>query len=235
MKMNRPIALAKADLKLSLRRGEALILNLLFPIFFLVAINRTSDNIDKALAFSFVLTTMSTSMSSLGIMTGFDRRFRVLVRLGTTPLTKLELVISKVLSVLLLQTVYFLVLCLVALTLGWEPSFSWLLAPIFCWIASFSFAGMALLIAGQVKAEANLALQNLLYFLMAGVGSVVLSDSAPSSLLTFVKLFPSGALHFALQSLVDIRNFSIFSILVLLVGAVFWSFLAARFFSFDES
>ena len=233
--MNRALSLAKSDLKLSLRKGEALILNLLFPIVFLIAINKTSNNIDKALSFAFVLTTMSTSMSSLGIMTGFERRYRVLVRLGTTPLTKLELVVSKVLSVLILQTVYFAILCCVALFLGWEMEAKWLLAPIICWIASFSFAGIALSIVGKTKAEANLALQNLLYFFMAAVGAASMSSDLSKPVSFIVKLFPSGSLNLLLQYLVDLHKFSYTSFIVLIAGAIIWPYIASKLFTFDES
>jgi ABC-type multidrug transport system permease subunit len=141
----------------------------------------------------------------------FDRRFRVLVRLGTTPLGRRGLVFSKILSLIILQFFQLAILSLVGLSLGWSPDPKWILAIPLCWLASCSFAGIALLIAGNVKAEANLGLQNLLFIILMGVGGIGFADSGelPDSLRNIVHIFPSGC--FTLTSSILSWNRKLFS------------------------
>ncbi len=186
--------------------------------------------------FSYMQAVIATAMVSIGITTGFDRRFRVLVRLGTTPLGRRGLIYSKILSVLIAQLFQLLVLSIVGILLGWEPQINWISAFIFCWIASCAFVGIALLIAGQVRAEANLGLQNLMYIVMIGLGALSFgSESLPSSLEVLSLISPSGALHTLLRYSSSIESFSVFAFISIVIQAIFWPLLAARRFSFDES
>lgn len=234
--MKKILALALADTKITARRSEALILNLVVPIAVLVALSQTSTGTDHAIPFSYLQAVLATSLVSLGITTGFDRRFRVLVRLGTTPLGRQGLVISKIVSLIMLQTVQLLILSGVGLVLGWRPELQWVFAFPLCWIASCSFAGIALLIAGSVKAETNLGLQNLAYILMMGLGGIGFSneDSLPSTIRDLVHIVPSGALHSLLRALAGIEEFSTLALVSLAIQAVALPILAARKFSFDE-
>lgn len=234
--MNKITALALADLKITLRRSEALLLNIVVPIAVLIALSKTSTGIQAAMPFSFMQAVLGTSMVSLGITTGFDRRFGVLVRLGTTPLGRRGLVFSKILSLIALQLIQLVVLSAVGLVLGFEPTAKWLLAFPVCWIASFSFAGIALSVAGRVKAEANLGLQNLMYFIMVGFGALSFGsgDKLPQSMNDFIKVFPSSALHNLLRSLVGLGDLSYVSLSSIVILAVALPLFAARKFRFDE-
>ncbi len=230
------LALAVSDLKITFRRGEALILNLLVPIAVLVALANTSTGITRAMPFVYLQAVLATSMVSLGITTGFDRRFRVLVRLGTTPLGRRGLIYSKIVSLIVLQAIQLLILSLVGVFLGWQPDPKWLLAIPLCWFASCAFAGIALLIAGNVKAEANLGLQNLLYLFMIGIGSIGFADNSrvPDSVHTIVTIFPSGALHSLLRYLGGIGNFSPVALISIILCSLALPLIAAKKFSFDE-
>lgn len=234
--MKKILALALVDVKITARRSEALILNLVVPIVVLFALAKTSTGIEKAIPFAYLQAVLATSMVSLGITTGFDRRFRVLVRLGTTPLGRKGLVYSKIISLIVLQTFQLLILSAVGLSLGWSPSINWLLAFPLCWVASCAFAGIALLIAGRVKAEANLGLQNLMYLIMMGIGSIGFTStvSLPNSLEDVFHIIPSGALHSILRSLAGIEKVSTLAVFSLIVQAIVLPLLAARKFSFDE-
>ena len=48
---------------------------------------------------------MSTAMVSLGIATGYERRYGVLKRLGSTPLSRAGLLAAKTVNVLLIEIV----------------------------------------------------------------------------------------------------------------------------------
>jgi ABC-2 type transport system permease protein len=213
-----------------------LILNIIVPVVVLIALSKTSTGIEAAMPFAYLQAVLATSLVSLGITTGFDRRFGVLVRLGTTPLGRKGLVFSKILSLVVLQFLQLVVLSAVGLALGWEPKISWLLAFPICWIASFSFAGIALSVAGRIKAEANLGLQNLIYLVMMGFAALAFGsgNSLPSSIKDLVAVFPSSALHKILRSLSGLEDLSYLSVFSILILAVVLPLFAARKFRFDE-
>ena len=64
---------------------------------------------------------MSTAMVSLGIGTGFERSYKVLKRLGATPLGRGRWLAAKIASVTVVEVVQLVVLVLVAFALGWRP------------------------------------------------------------------------------------------------------------------
>lgn len=234
--MKKILALAVADIKITARRSDALLLNLVVPIAVLIALANTSTGVEKAIPFTYLQAVLATSLVSLGIMTGFDRRFRVLVRLGTTPLGRRGLVYSKIVSLIVLQTFQLMVLSAIGLTLGWEPATQWVLAFPLCWMSSCAFAGIALLIAGRVKAELNLGLQNLLYLVFMGVGGISFgeTDALPISIRDILHIIPSGALHSVLRSLAGLESLSILALVSLIIQAIGLPLLAARKFTFDE-
>ena len=59
-------------------------------------------------------------MVSLGIATGFERRYGVLKRLGSTPLSRGGLLVAKTATVLLLEVVQFVLVIVTGLALGWN-------------------------------------------------------------------------------------------------------------------
>ena len=89
-------AQARAEIAMTLRRGESLLLTLGIPVvllgfFSLIGYpDRTVTGGIKTAAFLTpgitALAVMSTAMVSLAIATGFERQYGVLKRLGTTPL-----------------------------------------------------------------------------------------------------------------------------------------------------
>jgi ABC-2 type transport system permease protein len=66
------------------------------------------------------LAVMSSAMVSLGIATGYERRYGVLKRLGSTPLSRAGLLASKTLNVLVLEVLQATLIVLTGVALGWD-------------------------------------------------------------------------------------------------------------------
>ena len=122
-------AQTRAELTMTLRRGESLLLTLGIPLLLLVFFSQvkigTSSSIkpiDQVTPGILALAVMSTSMVSLGIATGFERGYGVLKRLGATPLGRGRLLTAKILSVLAVEVLQSVLIVAVALALGWNPS-----------------------------------------------------------------------------------------------------------------
>src|SRR5205085_1992665 len=66
------------------------------------------------------LAVMSTAMVSLGIATGFERRYGVLKRLGATPLSRAGLLAAKTIDVLAIEVLQAAVIIATGAALGWD-------------------------------------------------------------------------------------------------------------------
>ena len=85
----------EVETKLTLRRGETLLVTLGIPVGILVFFGNVDlvdtgyrDPLDFLVPGVLALAVMSTAMVSLGIATAFERRYGVLKRLGSTPGTR---------------------------------------------------------------------------------------------------------------------------------------------------
>src|SRR5258706_15233981 len=101
---------------------------------------------------------MSTAFTSQAIATGFERRYGVLKRLGATPLSRRGLIAAKTLTVLVVEALQAAVIVVVAVALGWHPRGGgaagvWAGRPMVPGTAAFS--GLALLVAGTLRAQAT--------------------------------------------------------------------------------
>ena len=111
----------RTEVMLTLRNGEQLLLTLGIPVLLLVFFSTvdvlptgTDEPIDFLAPGILALAVMSTAMVSLGIGTGFERSYRVLKRLGATPLGRGRLIMAKIIAVALVEIVQFAVLVPVA-------------------------------------------------------------------------------------------------------------------------
>jgi ABC-2 type transport system permease protein len=208
------VAQWRAELTLSLRQGEQLLVSLGIPVLVLLFFSlvdvlpgreraaglaeaRPVDDLAPAV---LALAVMSTAMVSLGIGTGFERYYGVLKRLGATPLGRGRLVAAKVALVLTLEAVQLAVLVPVALALGWRPEGTILLAVPAYLLGTGAFAGLGLLLAGTLKGTVNLALCNALYLVLLFFGGIVVPpDRLPGPLAGLARVLPSGALSDALH------------------------------------
>jgi ABC-2 type transport system permease protein len=232
------------ELRLTLRRGESLLLVLVIPVLLLVFFSvvdvlpiEDADPVDFLAPGILSLAVMSTAMVGLGIATGFERHYGVLKRLGTTPLGRPALLAAKTAAVLAVELIQVAVLVPVALALGWDPSGSGLLALAAVLVGTVAFAGLGLLMAGTLRGEVNLAAANGLYLVLLLLGGMVVPlAELPSGLRAVARVLPaaalSDALHGALSAAGDIpgRAWA-----VLFAWAVAAPLLAGFVFRWDES
>ncbi|MDQ0144483.1 ABC transporter permease [Pseudarthrobacter niigatensis] len=186
-----------------LRNGEQLILAVVLPLLALVGLTVTpfldgmgSSRINVAVPGILALCAMSTAFTGQGIATGFDRRYGVLRFLSTTPLGRGGLIAGKVLSVLAVLCLQVVVVGLVALVLGWQPTASgWLPGLALLALGAAAFTALGLLVAGTVRPEATLAITNLLWILLGAMGGIVIpAERLPAAAQAVVHFLPSGAL-----------------------------------------
>jgi ABC-2 type transport system permease protein len=204
-------AQAGLELRTLARNGEQLLLTLIIPVLLLLVFGAEplirvgpGPRIDFIAPGILALAVMSTSFTSLAIGTAFERRYGVLKRLGTTPLARAGLVAAKALTVLAVQAGQVVLIVAVSLLLGWHPVVTPLsiAAALLTLIAgSVAFSGLALLMAGTLRAEATLAAANLVYLVLLGIGGVIVPLARfPAAIRPALRLLPSGALSDGLRS-----------------------------------
>ncbi|MGH3368798.1 MAG: ABC transporter permease, partial [Nocardioidaceae bacterium] len=103
-------AQTRAEIAMTLRRGESVLLTLAIPVLLLVFFSLvdvlpvdTREPVDFLAPGIIALAVMSTAMVGLAIATGFERAYGVLKRLGTTPLGRPALLTAKTLSILAVE------------------------------------------------------------------------------------------------------------------------------------
>jgi ABC-2 type transport system permease protein len=238
----RVLAQAWLETTLVLRNGEQLLLALVLPVLLLAGLNSVDvpslgagRRIDVLTPGVLALAVMSTSFTGQAIQTGFDRRYGVLRLLGTTPLGRAGLVSAKVVAVLTVQVLQVVVIGGVGLALGWHPRASGVpAAAVVVVLGTAAFVGLALLMAGTLRAEATLAGANLVWvLLLAGGGVVVPVDRMPDGLSHLAGVLPSGALGEALRDALLNAHLAAGPCLVLLVWTLAAGALTARTFRWD--
>jgi ABC-2 type transport system permease protein len=202
-------AQTRTEVRLTLGRGESVLLTIAIPVgllvfFSLVHVLPDQKTTDQAVGFLapgiLALAVMSTAMVSLGIATGFERQYGVLKRLGATPLGRPALLSAKTSGVVVIEAIQIVVLVGVALLLGWQPHGNAFLVVAAVLLATVAFAGLGLLMAGALKAEVTLAAANGLYLVLLLLGGMVFSlDKLPRGLRTVARWLPAAALSDALH------------------------------------
>ncbi|MBA3655591.1 MAG: ABC transporter permease, partial [Actinobacteria bacterium] len=193
---------------MTLQRGESVLLALGIPVGLLaffsvvdVLPTPTREPVDFLAPGILALAVMSTAMVSLGIATGFERQYGVLKRLGTTPLGRPALLAAKSVAVLAVIALQMVVLVALALVLGWEPHAGAVAALGAIVLGTVAFAGLGLLMAGSLRAEATLAAANGLYLALLLLGGMVIPlAKLPSGLRAVSRALPAGALSDALHA-----------------------------------
>jgi len=206
------LAQAAAETRMTLRRGETLLLTLGVPVGLLVFLSVTKvlpapgDQDSFLVPGILALAIMSTGLVSLGIATAFQREYKVLKRLGATPLGRPRLVGAKILSVVLVEVVQAVVVLAAGLLLGWRPGAT---VELSCCLAAFGasvagtagFSGLGLLMAGRLRADAVLAVANGLWVALFLLGGMVFPLSKlPSGLRSVADALPASALAEALRA-----------------------------------
>ena len=199
----RVVAQTGAELGLTLRRGESLLLTLGIPVVLLVffsEVHLLPTGTDRPVTFLapgvLALAVMGTALVNLSIATGFERGYGVLKRLGTTPLGRPSLLASKVAAVVVVELLQAAVLVPVAYGLDWRPSAAGVAAGIgVVALATVAFGGMGLFLAGVLRAEVNLAAANGLWLVLLLVsGMLAPLSKLPGWLQGVSKALPAAAL-----------------------------------------
>lgn len=202
-------AQTRHEVSTTLCNSEQLLLTLIIPVMLLVFFSLvdvlptgTKDPVDFLAPGILALAVMSTAMVSLGIGTGFERTYKVLKRLGATPLGRSRLIIAKIVAVATVELVQLAVLVPVAYALGWRPSApNWLAAIGGVLVGTMAFAGIGLSLAGRLRGEINLAAQNGIYLVLLLLGGMVIPFAKlPGAIAAVAKALPSGALADVLRA-----------------------------------
>ncbi len=236
-------AQAAMETRLLLRNGEQLLIAVAIPVIVLVAGVLASRHLDLKLSSRAVdvltpgvlaLAVMSTAFTSLAIATGFERRYGLLKRLGSSPLPRSGLLAGKVGALLLVEVLQGIVISGVGIALGWRPDvIGFLIAVPVALLGTAAFASLGLLLAGTLRAEATLAAANLIYLLLMAGGGVVLPRSSYGGFGSLLAYLPSGALGDALRAGFLHGRVDGPALLVLLIWSIAGSALAARFFRWE--
>jgi ABC-2 type transport system permease protein len=198
------LAQAAMELRLSLRRGESVLITVVVPALLLVFFATVVvlppaasgvSTVDGLMPGVLALAVMSTAMVSLGIATAFERQYGVLKRLGGSPLPRPVLLAAKILAVAAVELIQVVILSVIGLALGWHPEGSLALAALAWLLGSAAFGGLGLWMAGSWRAEAALAGANGLYLVLLLLGGIFVPVSRlPGGLATLAELLPSAAL-----------------------------------------
>lgn len=241
---SRVVAHSRLELTMLIRNGEQLLLTVVLPLGLLLLLARTTvidvgatsqqERVDIVVPGIFALAILSTSFTALAIQTGFERRYGVLRRIGTTPLSRIDVLAGKALGIVVVESIQLFVLGAVGFAIGWRPSAGGvLLAVPIALLGSAALAALALLLAGVVRAEATLALANLVYLVLAGAGVLIPVSQLPDRMQPFVDLLPSAALAEALRLATAATDVDPGHIVVLLVWLAAASTGVARYFRWE--
>ena len=241
------LAEAGLETRLLIRNGEQLLLTLIIPVLLLDGFSQehfTSlpagyhSRADFFVPGIIALAVISTAFTSQAIATGFERRYGVLKRLGSTPLPRGGLITAKTLTVIGVEVAQTVIIILVGLALGWHPYAGAAAAAsvvLLVLAGTAAFSGLALLMAGTLRAEATLAAANLVYLIMLGIGGVIFPlEKFPAAARQALLLLPPGALSDGLRSvLAHAGGLPVRDLIVLAIWAAGGIALAARTFRWD--
>lgn len=226
---------------MSLRRGESLLVTLGIPLLLLLFFGTVDvlptgdrDQLGFLVPSILALAVMSTAMVNLAISTGFERQYGVLKRLGATPLGRPRLMLAKTAVVTLLEILQVVAVTFLGLVLGWRPAGSVGLALVAVAIGTVAFAGLGLLMAGALRAEATLAVANGVYVVLLLVGGIAVPlDSLPSAVGAVAAVTPSAGLAGVLVAVLAGEVVPIGSWIVLGFWAIAAPLAAARWFRWE--
>ena len=233
------------ELRLTARRGENVLVTIVIPVVVLLFFASVSvlptgagRPVDFLLPGALALAVIATSLVNLGIATAYERNYGVLKRLGGSPLTRGGLLAAKMSAVLAVEVAQVVLLVAIAVVvLGWTPAPGASL-PAFVvslLLGTVAFAGLGLLLAGALRAEATLALANGLFIAFLLLGGIVLPVShLPAPLATVASVLPAAALADAFRVALGSGGGNLGpSLLILAAWGVVTVVLAARTFRWE--
>ena len=231
---------ARVEASLTLRHGEQVLLTLLIPLALLIGLSLldilpsaqlgSTSKVDWITPRILALAVMSSAFTGQAIALGFDRRYGVLKRLSATALPRWLLVAGRVVDALVVVALQSVIIGVVALFLGWSPSPSGVVsAVVLLFVGTLAFGALGVLLGGALRAEAVLALANVVWFVLLLAGGILLAPSAlPTGLSHVVELLPSAALAEGMRAALVDGSFAWGPLAVLLVWAALAGALATR-------
>ena len=196
-------AQTRAETMLQLRRGENLIVTLAIPLGILVFFAK----VDGVSSPTSRIPSTSSSPACCRSRSwprrwchsasppGFERRYGVLKRLGSTPLSRGGLLVAKTATVLGLEILQILLVVVVGVAIGWHVPAGIVPAIGLLLLGTVAFAGIGMLMAGTLRAEANLAAANGLFLVLLFLGGMAYPlAKLPTVMQDFAKALPAAAL-----------------------------------------
>ena len=159
--MRRTMAHARWELGILLRNGEQVLLTLLIPLGLLLLM--------RSFAPVVATSVIAAMFTSIAIGTGFERRNGSLRFLGVTPLRRSELLLGKLIASLIVLLISLILTCGLGTLLHCLPTWSagqWWFAALLVVLGSTAGASWALVLAGNVRAEAVLAIANGIFIVL---------------------------------------------------------------------
>jgi ABC-2 type transport system permease protein len=204
-------AMTGMELRLVTRRGENLFATIVIPTLVVVLFSSVgvlptegARPVDFLLPGSIALAVIATSLVSLGITTAYDRSYGVLKRLGGSPLSRAELIVARILTILVVEAVQVALLVGTAVVvLGWSPSgaVNPALLVVAVLVGTAAFAGLGLLLAGILRADTMLAVANLLFLAFLALGGIIVPvDRLPPPVAAIAHALPAAALSDVLRA-----------------------------------
>ena len=233
-----------AELRLVLRNGEQVLLNLVIPLGLLVvlvllpfvSVDGADTRSERAAFFVpgvLALAVMSSAFTGQAIGTGFERQYGVLKRLGATPLPRAVLLGGKTLAVLAVEVLQVALLVAVGLALGWQPQGSALSVLVLVVLGTAAFSGLGLLLGGTMRGLTTLAAANLLWFVLLVLGGVLFPVSAFGPAEPVLQLLPTAALSTGLRDVLQSGLVPVREALVLAAWGLVSLTAASRLFRWE--
>lgn len=238
------LAQSIVELRLTARRAENVLVTVIIPavalIFFAsagVLPAPAGRPVDFLLPGSMALAVIATSLVNLGIGTAYERNYGVLKRLGGSPLTRSGLLAAKIVAILAVELGQIVLLVVIGvILLAWHPAANANLAflVLAMLLGTAAFAGLGLLLAGTLRAEATLALANALFIVALLLGGIILPlDHLPAPLAAFAGLLPAAALSDMFRAALGSGGDPVNSLVILIAWAAGSIALAVRLFRWE--
>jgi ABC-2 type transport system permease protein len=233
------------EVRLTLRRGESVLLTLIIPIGLLLFFSKVKllpderelggTPVDFVTPGILALAVLSTAFTGQAIATGFERSYGVLKRLGASALPRGVLLLGKTLAVLAVEVLQIVLIVAVAYAIGWHPHGNPAAVVLLLVVGTAAFSALGLLMAGTLRAEATLAAANGVYLIFLLLGGIVFPlTRLPGALQGFAKVLPGTALATGLRRVLEAgASMPWGDVGLLALWAVVAGLLAARTFRWE--
>lgn len=204
-------ALAGHELRMAATRGENVLVTAVIPpgvLLFFAGSGRVPGidgrPVDFLVPGTLALAVIASALVSLSIATGYERAYGALKRLGAAPIPGWAMPAAKIAALLAVEGLQVVLVLGVAVgILGWQPGpgASPVLAAAVLGLGTVAFAGLGLLLAGTLRAEATLALANALFLGFLALGGIIVPvELLPAGIEAVARLLPANALAELLRS-----------------------------------